>query len=165
MNRGITIASICAVMLLTGAMTYPPLAVTNVRNLSFGTLYRGVTTTVNFDNANAGEFIIDGAPWSHVQIDVKATDCSMNNATLPIELSGNLCAVSLDEGASWIPFSSESLTQVVQFPKQSSPSQRGTTRVVVRIGGAITPRQGQQRGEYSGQITVTAEYLDDEEMQ
>lgn len=68
------------------------------------------------------------------------------------------CKYSTDNGATWTTFSSGTYHDITLPNSSGSSNVSGTVRI--KIGGAVTSASTQQRGLYSGTISISGSYLD-----
>jgi hypothetical protein len=74
--------------------------------------------------------------------------------TLPISVDNDDCEYSTDGGSTWTKFTAGTLIQDTRFPW--NPTFIGT--IDVRVGGSVTSSATQQRGIYTGTVSVNAVY-------
>jgi hypothetical protein len=130
-----------------------------VRNLSFGSVERSSTTTIEYADMRAGQFIVQGRKNSHVRITVTSSELTNEELEIPLLLSNSQSAYSLDGGANWRLFSTGRIFQDLKFPNGQGNE---PTSIHVRVGGTITVGESAPRGSYVGGVTLTASYLDDD---
>lgn len=131
-------------------------------DLNFGTLARSGAAEVSYESAGAARFIVTGDSGRDVRLMISASALIAQNGAsrqaadrkFDPAITNSDCAYSLDGGSSWHPFSSGTLYQDTRFPDDAS----GTGTIHVRIGGSLASGTRQQRGGYSGLVTLTAEY-------
>jgi predicted transglutaminase-like cysteine proteinase len=144
------------------AMTPIPVTVTVIQPISFNTLQRGSTHTIDFDSPDAAQFVITAKQNKQVAItvSVEAPETETGGGdgqsrAIPITVAGTHCAYSVDGGDTWIQFTS--LTEVVEVPKKQGEE---VGEILVRIGCQLNVADDQQRGSYEGAITIDADYAD-----
>lgn len=131
-------------------------------DLNFGTLARSGAADVSYESAGAAQFIVTGDSGRDVRLMVSVSALTAQNGAstqapdrkFDPAITNSNCAYSLDGGSSWHPFSSGTLYQDTRFPNDAS----GTGTIHVRIGGSLASGTRQQRGGYSGLVTLSAEY-------
>lgn len=145
-----------------GAGAQTAITISALNSLSFGAIARSTSNSIDYASAAAARFNVTGDTASHVRLTISFSElaaqsgASVNSIDRSITPSlGNVdCAYSLDGGATWNTFSTGTLYQDTQFPSGVS----GTGTIAVRVGGSLSTGLRQQRGPYSGTITLTAEY-------
>ncbi|MDB5034741.1 MAG: hypothetical protein JWQ98_1982 [Chlorobi bacterium] len=138
------------------------ISMTGVAGLTFGTFSRSSELVVAYSSSQAARFTITGDTASNVRITIAITNlaalsgASINSSDrdIGITISNSDCAYSLDGGTTWTTFSTGTLYQDTQFPASLS----GRSSIDVRVGGSIASGTRQQRGSYSGSVTIMAEY-------
>ncbi len=131
-------------------------------DLNFGTLSRSGAVDIGYESAGAAQFIVTGDSGRTVRLTISVSALTARSGastrapdrTFDPAITNSDCAYSLDGGGSWHPFSSGTLYQNTRFPDDAS----GTGTIYVRIGGSLASSTRQQRGGYSGLVTLTAEY-------
>jgi hypothetical protein len=149
-------------LLTLGASAQTAITISAVNSLSFGSIARSTSNSIDYESASAARFNVTGDSASRVRLTVSFSDLTAQNGasvnsidrSLTPSLGNPDCAYSLDGGATWSTFSSGALYQDTQFPADVS----GAGTIVVRVGGSVTTGLRQQRGTYNGTITLTAEY-------
>lgn len=131
-----------------------PITVTGVRPLTFGQLYRGGIASVDYNSGSSAEFSITGRKNKKVRITVTKANLMFGLMVLPITVDLNDCAYSKDNGITWTTFSSGPLYHDTKFPGGSNHIQT----IKVRVGGTVISTLLQNRGTYTGSVTVTATY-------
>jgi hypothetical protein len=72
-------------------------------------------------------------------------------------VSTSTCKYSTNSGSTWSSFTSSSggvISVSTRFPNHSGT----TSSILVRVGATLTSSTRQQRGSYSGTVTVSAAY-------
>jgi len=136
--------------------------VTGQNGLDFGTLYRSSTASVSYQDNGAAQFMVEAKRKRWVRITVSVVNLSKSSNSLPITVDNSDCAYSTDDGSTWTTFSSGTLYQDLKMPKKSDSDDdddKKTSTVYVRVGGSVTSGATQQRGNYSGTVTVSVSYL------
>jgi hypothetical protein len=128
--------------------------VTGLQNISFGNLFRSQTATVAPSSGSAARFRITGLTLARVRITVSKVNLNHSGKTLPISVDNDDCEYSTDGGSTWAKFTTGTLIQDTHFPW--SPNFIGT--IDVRVGGSVTSGATQQRGTYTGTVSVNAVY-------
>jgi hypothetical protein len=138
------------------------ITINGANNLVFGTIPRNGTSAVAYESNAAAQFVVTGDTAYHVRLTVSLSDLNALSGVSSSSASRNMhpaltgadCAYSLDGGISWLPFTTGALYQDTQFPSSAS----ATSSIYVRVGGHVSSGSLQQRGGYSGDLTLTAEY-------
>jgi hypothetical protein len=138
------------------------ISMSGVAGLTFGTFSRSSELVVNYSSSQAARFTVTGDTARDVRITISITELATLNGSsanssdrdIGITISNSDCAYSLDGGATWITFSTGTLYQDTRFPAGLS----GRSGIEVRVGGSIASGTHQQRGAYSGSVTIMAEY-------
>lgn len=141
------------------ASAQAPLEVRAIRGLDFGSMYRSSLSLVAYYNGNAALFEVKGKKGSVVQLMIGVTKLAQpagpsGRSSMNVAIAPSRCAYSLDNGMSWTPFSAGAICQNVRIPSRGA----GPGKVIVRIGGEVAARNDQHRGDYNGNITLTAVY-------
>jgi|GEM_PF-1987230 len=166
-SRYLQVAALLALFVGTPGFGYDvsDLSITERRELRFGGLERTNTVRISYKDDNAGEFSVEGSAGRKVRLMVEVVD--LINAAKPgsrqlhIELVNAQCAFSRDGGRTWETFSSGPLFQDTQFP---AVARRGDpSSILVRVGGTVAASTTQERGDYSGNVRLTASYTDSDE--
>jgi hypothetical protein len=132
------------------------LTVNGQRGISFGTLFRNGTSSISTPTTAMAEFWVVGRQKSHVRVTVSAANLTRTGGSITPSITNSDCYYSVDQGATWTAFNTGTLIQDVQLPTDTADGQFGTVRI--RVGGSITAGSTQQRGDYTGSITVSASY-------
>lgn len=144
------------------ALAQRAITITATHDLTLGSISRSGNTSVRYSDNGAAGFTVTGDILRRVRLTVSISALSaqrgsssqaVHRVMTPVLTNAN-CAYSLDGGFSWNPFTTGTLYHETVFPLDLST--RGT--ILVRIGSAITSHGRQQRGNYSGKITLVAEY-------
>lgn len=136
--------------------------VTGVSGLDFGTIYRLSSSSISYNDNAAAQFKVEGKRRKKVRITVSVVNLTRSSNSLPITVTNSDCAYSTDDGSTWTTFSSGTLYQDLKMPKKTDDDEdddKKTSTVFVRVGGAVTSGSTQQRGVYSGTVTVSVSYL------
>jgi hypothetical protein len=148
---------LCA-MLLVMAMesNAQQITTTGSSGLVFGTMFKASTKSIAYSSADAARFVVSGKKRQPVRITVSKSNLfdSWQSVFMNLTITNSDCAFSVDDGVTWTTFSTGSLYQDTEFP--NGPN--WDSRVYVRVGGSLTSALYQNRGSYTGTITVTGEY-------
>ena len=144
-------------LMLGAAADRRVIVVTRSADLSFGTLRRGESVTISYGDSRAGEYIIQGEPSAPFRLSLAVSTIRSERDDIELLLENRNCAYSSDNGISWTAFTGDGLIQDLRFPDGATTIAVSTVRV--RIGGRFTAGARQRRGEYRGNLMVTAEYL------
>lgn len=136
-----------------------PLKVRSVHDMHTGTVLRLGESSVDYYSDNAAVFAVTGDVGREVQMMVSTmgltqADMSSGRSRMALTIPAELCAYSIDDGATWTPFNPTMLWQEMRFPSRGNPA----ATIVVRVGGRMSASADQHRGNYSGTITLTAIY-------
>lgn len=155
--RSLPLLLLICMLLLGAAVERRAIVITRNGNLSFGSMQRGESVTIDYDDSRAGEYIIQGEESVPFRLSLVASSIRNESEGIQLILSNVHCGYSYDNGVTWTTFAGEELTQDLRFPQGENGA--GMTAVRVRIGGRFVAGTLQRRGEYSGNLMVTAEYL------
>lgn len=150
----------CAVVV--GARSQTAITITGLNSLNFGSLSRSALSEVDYFSGAAAQFRVTGDTARAVRLTVSFSGLLTSNGasseesdrTMALSLGNTQCAYSLDNGESWNPFTTGTLYQDTEFPPGFDP----TSSIIVRVGGNLTTGTRQQRGVYTGNVTLTADY-------
>lgn len=122
-----------------------------LRDLTFGDVIPGIPEAVSADHPRqAGMFEIQGIPDGTVRLEFLLPDAlvSMEGASMPI---------AFDPSDGYADFSRGRPPRGVKFdpnlPLVATLGPNG--RLIVRLGGTVSPRRIQPRGEYQATIALT----------
>lgn len=139
------------------------ITITATHDLTLGSLSRSGNSSVRYSDNGAASFTVTGDILRRVRLTVSISTLSTQGSGRSSQAAHRLmtpvltnadCAYSLDGGFSWNLFTTGTLYHETIFPLDLST--RST--ILVRIGLAVTSHGRQQRGNYSGKITLVAEY-------
>lgn len=145
-------AALAVLCLLPAAVAAQAVVVTGTNNLSFGTLFRSNSRTVDEGSSSAARFTVTGRKNRKVRLTVTRTNMTRGSASLTLGITNADCAFSFD-GTSWTNFSTGTLYHDTRFPNVG-----GTPTIYVRVGGSTSTTSKQQRGTYTGSVTLAAVY-------
>ncbi len=159
---GILLLAVSFLFAVSSAFAQTDITIGGSSNLNFGILPRSGEFAVDYVSGAAAHFIVAGDSGKDVRLTISVSDlvtnagASSNNAdrTCSFTVANSGCAYSLDGGSSWYTFSTGTLYQDTKFPV----GENGRGVIHVRIGGSLTSGARQQRGDYNGTVTLTAEY-------
>lgn len=145
--------------LVAQTMTYGSPRVTVTSELSVGNLYRHGTAIVDKRSAQAAQYEVRGLKGRWARLSVYAQDLRSDRGSdrMSLQVQPSDCALSIDGGATWRPFSTGLLHEDFVFPTTSD--RLLISVVLVRIGASVTCDVLQSRGDYHGGIMLLAEYL------
>jgi len=126
--------------------------ITGLQNISFGTLGRSQQVAVLPGNARAAQFRITGLLFLKLRMAISITNLNRSDRTMTLTIRNSDCEYSLNNGSTWLPFTTGTLYQDLTLVSLL-PS------IYVRVGGTIATGATQQRGNYSGAITLTVTKL------
>ena len=144
-------------MILCTVTTAFSQTVMGLDGLDFGSLYRSSTGSIEYISNAAAQFSVVAKEKKTIRLTVTVVHLKRDSKTLPITVTNNDCAYSLDDGANWITFSTGSLYQDIPIPKDNDKGNRET--ILVRVGGSVTASATQQRGNYSGTVSLSVSYI------
>ena len=145
------------------SMTYGVPRVTVTSELSVGNLYRHGTAIVDKRSAQAAQYEVRGLKGRWARLSVYPLDLRSDRGSdrMSLHIEPSDCALSIDGGTTWRPFSSGLLHEDLMFPTTSD--RLLISVVLVRIGASVTCDVLQSRGDYHGGIMLLAEYLPDQD--
>ncbi len=138
------------------------ITITATHDLALGSIARSGNSSVRYSDNGAAGFTITGDILRRVRLTVSISDLSAQKGRgsqaahrimTPVLTNAN-CAYSLDGGFTWNTFTTGTLYHETIFPLDLSTR----SIILVRIGSAIASHGRQQRGSYSGRVTLVAEY-------
>ncbi len=135
-------------------------------SLSFGTISKGATATVEASSADAAAVTFSGDEGDNITVTVPATATISTTSgdgadmTVSINRAGLLAHTSDAQGsASTLDASSGTATTALSDDNGGNGTNNdGLGQSYLWIGGSVTPTATQQRGVYSGTFTVSAAY-------
>lgn len=125
------------------------LLVLGVRNLAFGAVIPGVTTTVApSDPVKSGQFEVQAPLGTRLRLDfILPTQLTSSGATMPINFQNN-DALLVETGAGSVPQN--------QNPKSMKPyTMTYGNRLLIFLGGQVLPAGNQATGAYANTVTLT----------
>lgn len=135
------------------------MTITTLRDLAFGTVIKGVATTVQPVAANAGEWQVTGSPNAFVTIGftlpTELTNIqALPGSTMPISFSATSARWrrTTNDPTGGTPFSPV-LGAVGRFGPPPSPT------LYIWLGGTVDPAPTAKPGIYQGTIVVSLAYL------
>lgn len=166
-SRGrVTVSMLLLAGMLAGisaeARAQRAITITATHDLTLGSISRSGNSSVRYSDNGAAGFSVTGDILRRVRLTVSISSLSAQGGKssqagyrvmAPVLTNAN-CAYSLDGGFSWNTFTTGTLYHETTFPLDLST--RST--ILVRIGSAIASHGRQQRGNYSGKLTLVAEY-------
>lgn len=156
MHRVLRLTLTPLVLVLCGAgsarTTAPPLQVASVQDLTFGTIFPGVVTTVQPTDPAAGQYTVTNGTGKTIQAQLvfalPSTVTSAASSTVPLNFP--------PASAGFTP--TGSLADLVLFdpnvPFTVTISAKSTGRVF--LGGSLQPNGGQSAGSYTAIIVLSA---------
>jgi hypothetical protein len=147
------IAGLLALLLITFGTVKAQL-VLGTQAIDFGDLNRSGRSTVLYSDAGSAQFSVIARSGKKTRLTVSSVALTRSTRTLPITINTSDCAFSTDGGTTWTVFSTGTLFHDVTAP--NGIFNLGT--ILVKVGGSVTASSTQQRGDYSGSITLTAVY-------
>lgn len=136
----------------------PPLAaqvaLVGTRDLKFGAVALGVTTTVTpADPTRSGQFTITGRAGMRIQFRLTLPNRlnGPSGATMPVSFSSGDAFIQETITGSLPDYFNPGATKVFRFTTG--------TQAVVRLGGRVTPGASQPAGAYSNTVLATATVL------
>ncbi len=131
--------------------------VTGDSDQEFGTIFRGGTASISYSSSAAAQFRVTGRKNRDVRLTVTCQDLARHHHSMDLSLSNSDCAYSTDGGSTWYTFQSGTLYEDTTFPTGGGGGNEST--IYVRIGGSTSASTSQHRGTYTGSITLSADYL------
>ena len=152
--QGATASMSAAAVVVTG-----PISVTPLRDLTFGTVLRGMTAAIAPTAANAGAWSVTGSPDAAVRISFTLPTLLINiqaapGSTMPIAF-GNTAARW--RRANNDPNGAAAFNPAVGVNGQLGPPANPT--LYVWLGGQVDPAGNAKPGIYTGLVVVTLVYL------
>lgn len=148
----ITLLAILAV--LTAGPAHAQLAVAGVRDLAFGSVVTGVTTTVlATDPARSGQWTITANLGNQVQVKLTLPNSldGPSGATMPVSFTAGDVFIQENSTGSQPDYFNPGGAKVFKFS-------RGT-QAFIRLGGRVTPAVGQRSGAYASSALLTVTLL------
>jgi len=163
---------------ITG-LVYPPGAVAGagdqnievipVQGMRFPCLDRREDHAISYTDWSAGQFEVRGGSGRYVRIRIQVKGSATGNAGqidipngvnsdpagMSVDIGPRDVAISRDRGVTWVPINDSDLDFVTRFPNSGVG---GVSSILVRIGARVEAESDQQRGQYCGQIRLTAGY-------
>ena len=135
-----------------GSEAQRPLSADGRRDLEFGTVIRGVPTTIGrFDIWQAGMWVIVGERGAEVRIDLTLPTAMLNasGAALPLQFGAN------DGGYASLPLFFVAQSFDPRLPLITTIQRR---RLYIFLGGTALPDPMQAAGTYAATISLTVSY-------
>lgn len=151
---GIAVGVLAAGLLAFGR---PGLTVRKIAELEFGRLTRSTVVSVAYDDPGAGLYLIEGKAGRRIRVSIQPHDLVNGTWSIPCTIDNGQCAYSTDGGNTWATFSTGPLVQDLVLPKPESGT--GASAAYIRIGGTLTTGAEQHRGNYTGEIEMSAIYI------
>lgn len=127
------------------------------QGLRFALIERSETITVSPENDSAALFAIWGEPQQEVILGVTIVDpVGRDEHSMAIELDQESCTASTDGGITWRNVDLVTGACTLRFGEAAAGFDEAV--IFVRIGGAIASSDTQRRGDYSGGLTLSANY-------
>jgi hypothetical protein len=125
-------------------------------NLVFGSLFRASSKSVAYASSDAARFTVSARKGRNLRLTVSKSLIYAGSVLLTavVNISNSDCAFSLNNGSTWTTFSSGILYHNLTVPGSGG----GNVSILVRVGGTVVAGLTQQRGDYSGTVTLTAAY-------
>ena len=145
---------LAVVLLAWPTMVKAQLQVLGIRNLAFGAVIPGVTSTVPpSDAVKSGQFEIQAAQGTRLRLDFTLPTqlTAPGGATMPINFQNN-DALLIETGPGAVPQN--------QNPKSMKPyTMNYGNRLLLFLGGQVLPAGGQTTGNYSAGVILTVSIL------
>ncbi len=141
------------------------IVVTGTHGLTFGTIARSGTVTIASSSSNAARFTVTGSKKNDVTLSIirgamstsSGSSSSSSLRQMTPTLSASTCQYSTNNGSTWNNF--QGVIIGIVYASTTFPNSGGTTSsILVRVGGSATADSRQQRGSYSGSVTLSASY-------
>ena len=124
-----------------------PLVAVAIRDLTFGTVLAGISTSVSVhDPYHAGVFEVDGPPGASVRI-----ECALPTAL--VGGGGQLLPIAFRSGDGFVDVSPSGFVFDPHGPVITSLDVSG--RLLIRMGGVVSPDRAQPTASYHATISMT----------
>jgi spore coat protein U-like protein len=136
-----------------------PIAVNRLRDLTFGTVTRGVATTVATNAPGAGEWQVTGSPNARVNMTFTLPTLLTNIQAAP---GSTMPITFLNNSGRWRrannnPNGGNQFNPAVGANGRLGPTANPT--LYIWLGGRVTPAANAKPGIYSGTVIVTLIYI------
>lgn len=135
------------------------ITVTSLRNLSFGTVLKGVATTVQPSNAAAGAWQVQGDKNAQVTIAFTLPTVLTNIQALP----GSTMPISFGATSALWNRGTNNVVGATAFDPSAGTTGKlgppGNPFIYLWIGGTVSPAATAKPGIYTGTIVVSVAYL------
>lgn len=127
------------------------LAIANLRNLSFGTVFPGIAVTILETDATSGHFRVLGGAGAEVQLTFPALPATLADGggnSMPVAFTATENSTDASGTGTACDTSTGCTTNL----------DGATGALHVYIGGTVTPADPQTAGNYSATVTLNAAY-------
>jgi len=143
------------------------ITVSGSHGLAFGSMTRSSSSTVTYSSGSAAVFTVTGSKNNGVYIAVSVSSTELTTSSgssssstyrsMDPSITTTSCKYSTNNGSTWNSFTSTTTGYV--YVATTFPNSTGSTSsILVRVGATLTSGARQQRGSYSGTVTVGAQY-------